>query len=88
MAHQSKGFFEECSTDRDHGEGFVLSGYRTSGAGKSKHIISNRIHAGSNGCMEGKLLGMCQYIDHVYKGVMTRGQMYNNNSCIATNFLL
>lgn len=53
-------FFEGCFTDRDQGERFVLSAFRlASWAGKGKHIIPYCIHTTGNGCMEGKLLGMC-----------------------------
>ena len=63
-------------TDRDRGEGFVLSECRaTSGAGKSKHIISNSVHAAGDRWMEGELFCMCQYVDHVYKQVVNWEQM-------------
>jgi len=59
------------STDRDHGEGFVLSEYRaTSGAGKSKHIKSNRVDPAGDRRMERQLLCMCQNVRHVYKQVV------------------
>ena len=66
MGHQSKnnfagGYF----TDRDHGEGLVLSDNRAaSWAGKSKYIIPHGIHSAGNGSVEGELLGMCQNITH------------------------
>jgi len=76
-------------TDRDHGEGFVLSEYRaTSGAGKSKHIKTNGVHPAGNGRMKGHLFCMCQNVDHVYKQVVNWEQMYNNNWFIAIKFLL
>lgn len=73
-------FFEGCFTDRDQGEGFVLSAFRAaSRAGKSKYVITYCIHTACNGCMKGKLLRMCQNIVHVYKQIANWVQMYNNN---------
>jgi len=58
-------------TDRDRGEGFVLSAYRTtSGAGKSKYIKTNRINPAGNGGVKRLLFCMCQKIDHFYKQVV------------------
>jgi hypothetical protein len=72
-----KIIYGESFTDRDHGEGFVLSACRAaSRAGKSKHIISDCIHTTRNGCMKGKLLGMCQ--DVIHQTCVTWVQMYNN----------
>ena len=63
-------------TDRDHGEGFVLSEYRaTSGAGKSKYIIPNSIDTAGNRRVKGELFCMCEYVDHVYKQVVNWEQM-------------
>jgi len=78
--HQPEKVFERKFTDRDHGEGFVLSAFRlTSWTGKSKHIISYSIYAAGYGCMESKLFSMCQKVIHVYKLIVNRPQMYNNN---------
>jgi hypothetical protein len=81
--------FEGCFTDRDQGEGFVLSAFRAaSGAGKGKYIITYCIHATCDGCMEGKLLCMCQNVVHVYKKIANGVQMYNNNRVNTLIFLL
>lgn len=81
--------FEGCFTDRDRGEGFVLSARRVaSGAGKSKYIIAYCIHATCDGCMKGKLLRMCQNIVHVYNQIANWVQMYNNNRVTGLIILL
>lgn len=68
------------STDRDHGEGFVLSEYRTaSGTGESKHIKTNRVNPGSNWRVKGQLFCMCEYVNHLNKQIVNWVQMYNNN---------
>jgi hypothetical protein len=64
---------EDCSTDRDRGERFVLSDHRTaSWAGKSKYIISNRVYTAGVRGMECNLLRMCKYVVHL---VLKRVQM-------------
>jgi hypothetical protein len=60
-----KSIFLGCFTDRDHGEGFVLSAFRlASRAGESKHIKTNRINSAGNGCVKCKLFCMCENIGH------------------------
>jgi len=62
---------EDAFTDRGHGEGLVLSEYRSaSGAGECKHAKAYCVHTTGNGCMKCKLLGMCQNISHVYKQIV------------------
>ena len=66
-----KYFLGDCFTDRDQGEGFVLSEFRTtSGTGESKQIITHCIHTTGNGCMKCHLLRMCQNVRHVLKHVV------------------
>ena len=70
--HQSGNIvFGDCFTDRDRGEGFVLSEYRAaSWTGKSKHVKTNGINSAGNGRMKCQLFSMCQNVDHVYKQVV------------------
>ena len=49
-------------TDRDHGEGLVLSETRSDQI--AKDIKAYRIYTTGNRCMECKLLCMCQNIIH------------------------
>jgi hypothetical protein len=78
-------------TDRDQGEGFVLSENRaTSGAGESKYIEANGIDAAGDRCMKSELFGMCQNVCHIdeLKQVVNWVQMYNNNWFSVRNILL
>ncbi len=70
MVHQSgRVVSREAFTDRDQGEGFVLSANgTTSGAGKRKHIKANGINPAGDGRMKRKLLGMRENVRHVYLG--------------------
>jgi len=53
-------------TDRDHGEGFVLSENRAaSRAGKRKHIETYGVYPAGNRCVESPLFGMSKDIRHV-----------------------
>jgi len=55
-------------TDRDHGEGFVLSADReASGTGKGEYIKTNRINSAGDGPVKGQLFCMCQNVRHGYK---------------------
>ena len=57
--------FRRVFTDRDRGEGFVLSATTgSSGAGEREHIESNRKNAGGDGPMEGHLFGMGEQVGH------------------------
>jgi hypothetical protein len=82
-------FFGKSFTDRGHGQGFVLSEHRAaSRAGEGEHIKAYRVYTAGIRRVEGKLLGMCQNIVHVYKQIVNWVQMYNINLFNSTNFLL
>lgn len=90
MVHQSGNFeLREAFTDRDQGEGFVLSANgTTSGAGKRKHIKANGIDSAGDRRMKRELLGMCEDVRHVYNLVVNWAQMYSINSIPAPKILL
>ncbi len=88
-ATSPKKLFRRGFTDRDQGEGFVLSAHRAaSWAGKSKHIKPNRVNSAGYRRMKCKLLGMCQNVGHLDKQVVNWVQMYNNNLYRVGKFLL
>ena len=89
MEHHSKKRLRLYFTDRDRGEGLILSGHRaTSGAGKREHIKPDRVNPAGIRRMKRQLFCMCQNVRHVYKQVVNWEQMYNNYRCIFANFLL